>query len=116
MTYRVTAGASSVLETIHPGTPKEMVTMYTLDGAKLVLTHYCMLGNQPRMLATIGGDSNEIRFDFESCGNLASPSDPHMHNAKLTFVDDDRLRAEWTLYKDAKPADAAVFELKRAKS
>src|SRR5687768_12947493 len=48
---KVTAGGSAVQETIFPGTQMEMVSVYHLDGADLVMTHYCMLGNQPRMKA-----------------------------------------------------------------
>src|SRR5262245_32281969 len=54
--FRVTAGGNTVQETLFPGTDKEMVTMYHLDGEDLVLTHYCMLGNQPRLRAEPGGD------------------------------------------------------------
>src|SRR5580700_11113984 len=43
---RVTAGGSAIHETIFPGTDKEMVTLYHLDGDDLILTHYCVLGNQ----------------------------------------------------------------------
>src|SRR5262245_26324092 len=48
---RVTAGGSAVHETIFPGQPHEMISMYTAEGSDLVMTHYCMLGNQPRMKA-----------------------------------------------------------------
>src|SRR5437868_15374337 len=51
VTYKVTAGGSAVVETVFPGTEHEMVTVYHQDGDDLVLTHYCMLGNQPRMRA-----------------------------------------------------------------
>ena len=47
--YKVTAAGSAVQETLFPGTPHEMVTMYHMDGADLMLTHYCAAGNQPRM-------------------------------------------------------------------
>jgi hypothetical protein len=40
---RVTAAGSVVQETLFPDTAHEMVTMYHLDGADLVLTHYCAL-------------------------------------------------------------------------
>ena len=48
---KVTAGGSAVQETLFPGQPQEMVSVYHMDGADLVMTHYCMLGNQPRMKA-----------------------------------------------------------------
>src|SRR4051812_11604246 len=49
ITYKVTAGGSTVMETFFPGSDHEMVSMYHLDGDELVLTHYCAAKNQPRM-------------------------------------------------------------------
>src|SRR5438105_1544223 len=40
---KVTAGGSAVQETIFPGQPQEMVSVYHTDGPDLVMTHYCML-------------------------------------------------------------------------
>jgi hypothetical protein len=114
VTYRVTAGGSAVMETIDPGTPMEMVTFYTLDAGNLVLTHYCMLGNQPTMVAQASDRPNRIPFVFTGCGNLRSPEAPHMHDATLTLVDDTHLKAEWTLYQDEKPQAPTGFELERA--
>src|SRR5262245_4633797 len=48
---KLTAGGTAVHETLFPGQDHEMVSLYTVDGADLVMTHYCMLGNQPRMKA-----------------------------------------------------------------
>ena len=52
--YAVTAAGSAVVETVFPGSAHEMVTVYHADGPDLVLTHYCMEGNQPRMRARDG--------------------------------------------------------------
>lgn len=49
--YRVTSGGSAVEETMFPGMPQEMVTVYNQDGGRLAMTHYCMLKNQPRLEA-----------------------------------------------------------------
>ncbi|MCB0360953.1 MAG: hypothetical protein KDD44_14995, partial [Bdellovibrionales bacterium] len=47
--YKVTAGGSAVVETIFPGTPNEMVSVYYDDDAgKLAMTHYCMMRNRPQ--------------------------------------------------------------------
>src|SRR5215468_2556065 len=48
---KLTAGGSVVHETLFPGQPHEMISVYTVDGSDLVMTHYCMLGNQPRLKA-----------------------------------------------------------------
>src|SRR6267154_1585907 len=60
---KVTAGGSAVHETLFPGQPHEMVSIYTVDGQDLVMTHYCMLGNQPRMKASTKSSSvQQISF------------------------------------------------------
>src|SRR5258708_38140236 len=69
---RVTSGGNTVQETLFPGSEHEMVTMYHLDGADLVLTHYCMLRNQPRMRAEPDSDVNKIVFKFIGGANLKS--------------------------------------------
>jgi hypothetical protein len=113
VSYRVTAGGSAVEETISPGSEHEMVTMYHLDGGKLMLTHYCMVGNQPRMVAAAGGDVGKIRFEFAGATNLASPNDPHMHQMEMTLLGKDHLKSQWTFFKDGKPAEEARFDLTR---
>ena len=41
---KVTAGGSAVHETLFPGQPQEMVSIYTVEGPDLIMTHYCVLG------------------------------------------------------------------------
>lgn len=116
VTYRVTSGGSTVMETLMPGTAHEMVTMYHLDGDELILTHYCALGNQPRMKAQ--KDSKEGTLDFRCAGgsNVKCPGEAHMHSLAMTFVDADHLRHEWTLMKGGKAEEVVNFELARKKN
>jgi hypothetical protein len=113
--YKVTGNGSAVVETIMPGTDHEMVTVIHKDGDELVLTHYCALGNQPRMKADAKGDGDKIAFKFTGATNLKSEKDPHMHSATFTFVDKDTLKAEWSLYEEGKETRVVAFELKRKK-
>ena len=78
--YAVTAAGSAVVETVFPGSAHEMVTVYHADGPDLVLTHYCMEGNQPRMRAK---DARGPRFEFAFDGgtNIDPKRDRHMHSA-----------------------------------
>src|SRR6516165_10838641 len=80
---KVTAGGSVVHETLFPGQPQEMVSIYTADGQDLILTHYCVLGNQPRMRANPKSESNQIVFHFVGGTNLDVAKDKHMHEATL---------------------------------
>ena len=114
--FRVTAAGSTVEETLAPGSPHEMVTMYHLDNGRLMLTHYCAAGNQPRMVArpeNFVGTSATIRFEFTGATNLSKPTDGHMHEAVITIEGKDKLTAKWTYYEGGKASHTAVFELKR---
>jgi hypothetical protein len=113
---RVTSRGSVVQETLFPGSDHEMVTMYYLDGADLVLTHYCALGNQPRMRAEPANETNRLVFKFIGGGNLKSEDEMHMHAATLTLISDDHFKSEWTACKDGKPCHQASFDLVRKRN
>jgi hypothetical protein len=113
--YKVTAGGSAVVETLFPGTDHEMVSVIHRDGDDLVLTHYCMMGNQPQMRAPAKAEDGKVAFKFAKVTNLKSDKDPYMHDVTFTFTGKDTLTTEWTYFKDAKSAGSVVFELKRKK-
>jgi hypothetical protein len=101
---RVTAAGSAVHETLFPGQPHEMVSVYHRDGTDLVMTHYCALGNQPRMKADPKSPANQIRFEFAGGSNLNPAKDKHMHEGTITFVDDDHIEWCGVCWEDGKPA------------
>src|SRR5919201_6023740 len=114
---KVTAAGSAVHETIFPGQPQEMVSVYHLDGADLVMTHYCVLGNQPRMKADPTSPPNRIRWVFAGGTNLDPAKDMHMHEGTLTFVDDDHIEFSGVAWVGGKPAEdhCATMKLVRKK-
>lgn len=115
--WRTTGAGGAVEEVLFVGTPHEMVTMYHLDGARLMLTHYCAAQNQPRMTASAAeaaaGGGFEAVFAFLDCTNLASPQALHMHDARLSLDAEGVLRSRWTAWNGGKPDHDAVFELRR---
>ncbi len=101
---RVTAGGSAVHETLFPGQPMEMVSVYHLDKGELVMTHYCVLGNQPRMKADPKSPANQIRWTFAGGTNLDPTKDAHMHAATVTFTDDDHIEISGEAWEGGKPS------------
>jgi hypothetical protein len=110
--YAVSAGGTAVVETVFPGTPHEMVTVYHLDGSDLVLTHYCMEGNQPRMRAR-QADGARIDFAFDGGNNVDPARSRHMNSAWIEFVGADEIRSQWTEIADGKPVFVAKSHLVR---
>jgi hypothetical protein len=109
---KVTAGGSAVHETLFPGQPMEMVSVYTVDGPDLIMTHYCVLGNQPRMKADPNSPSNQIVWRFAGGSNLNVAKDKHMHEATLTIVSDDRIEVQGTGWENGAPAKEMCCGLK----
>jgi hypothetical protein len=109
---KVTAAGSAVQETIFPGQPMEMVSIYHLDKGELVMTHYCALGNQPRMKADPKSPANQIKWVFAGGTNLDPAKDMHMHSATLTFVDEDHLEMAGEAWVDGKPSETHCGTMK----
>ena len=91
--------------------------MYHLDGADLVMTHYCVLGNQPRMKADPKSPTNQIHFQFAGGTNFDPAKDMHMHEGTLTFIDDDHIEFSGAAWVNGKPAEnhCATMKLVRKK-
>ena len=82
-----------------------MISVYHLDGNRLLLTHYCMAGNQPRMQAgAFDPKTNRIDFQFLDATNLPSPDAGHMHRVVVRFQGPSEVTEDWTFYKGGKAA------------
>ena len=112
---RLTAGGSAVHETLFPGQPHEMISIYTAEGPDLIMTHYCVLGNQPRMKLVSGGQSGDLVFDFAGGDNIEPDTTRHMHGGRFTVKDVDSYEADWILMSFGKPAGNNRFFMKRAR-
>jgi hypothetical protein len=100
LTYEVIAGGTALVEKETGEKMPAMLTVYHLDGDRLILTHYCMAGNQPRMQArAFNAESGELEFQFLDATNLPAGAG-HMHNARFRFVDSNHLATEWAFYEN----------------
>jgi len=101
--YRIVSNGSAIMETISSKEDENMITMYHLDGSNLMMTHYCSIGNQPRMKAEVNNDNfNELHFRFVDITNLKNKDDGYMSNLDIKFLDNDHLIHNWTFTKDGK--------------
>ncbi len=88
------------------------VTMFYLDGERLLLTHYCDAGNRPRMTAKLTPDG-KIEFDFLDLagGNQYG----HMYHAVFTVIDANHHIEDWTYMMPGDKPVHAHLDLQRAK-
>lgn len=115
ITYQVVSGGSAVMEAMdHDENDGGMVTMYHLDGNNLMMTHYCSMGNQPRMKASALSGDGTLAFAFVDGTNM-SKDDAHMHALTITFKNNDTISHNWTMRSEGKDEMHVMMDLKRAK-
>ena len=110
--FELDAGNSVLVEKMH----MHMITMYTLDNDRVLMTHYCAVQNQPRMSAgALADDGKTLSFKFLDVTGMKSQDDGHMHALKIKFVDADHITEEWTFQADGKDQFTSKIELERVK-
>ena len=114
-TYKLTSNGSAIVETVFEGGPHEMVTVFhDNSNRQMQLTHYCMLGNQPKM-SLISMEENELMFDLSKDADLDAARDEHMHAAKIIINDRDKITQEWTKFRGGKEKQVVKVAYTRIK-
>jgi hypothetical protein len=97
LTYQVVSNGSVVMERLQSAAEPEMITMYSLEGNRLLVTHYCSMGNQPTMqtrpLSAAGG---KYDFHFVRVSGTKAPNEGHMASLSLSLLDKNHLTQVWT--------------------
>ena len=115
VTYESIAGGSALVERDTMEHMPPMETVFHLDGSRLMLTHYCDLGNQPRLEArAYDKQTGKLEFAFLDATNLASAAASHMHNAHYRFIDANNFTSQWELYENGRQKSVESFEFTRA--
>ena len=112
-TYTLVSGGTALMERLKSVNEPEMITLYSLDGDHLLVTHYCSMGNQPQMkTATITALDSPLAFKIVQVTGMKSPDEAHMVGLILTMPDKDHFTQQWT-YKDKGKEQANVFKFTR---
>ena len=74
-----------------------------MDGDRLLLTHYCVAKNQPRLMATeFSANGDTVTFTFLDGTGMKSRDVGHMDKVRMVFLDDDHFTSQWTWYQTGK--------------
>ena len=122
VSLRVTSGGDALLHEMVPegrsddpsNGADDPLTMFYIDGNRLLLTHYCDSGkNRPRMAGKLSPDGKTVEFDFVDVSGGTKYG--HMHQAVFTIIDADHHTEDWTYMSPADKPDHAHIDLVRAK-
>ena len=113
LVYRTVSGGTAVEERIFANTPQEMVTMYHGSGnGGLLMTHYCMLGNQPRLRLEIT-DGKAFDFKFLDGAGIDRKKTGHMGGMKMTILDENTFEQEWAYFEEGESKNSSKFTFTR---
>ncbi len=114
--YRVAANGSAVIETYNAGMKSEMITVYHMDGPdRLMMNHYCALGNQPILKFEPNGSANELKFVFAGGTNFDPAHSAHVHEGVMRLLGNDKIESTFNLYDEGMKAAPVPISLTRKK-
>jgi hypothetical protein len=95
--YKLMSSGSILVETFRTPSGKETLTVYHLDRDRLLFTHYCAQGNQPRLrYEPDRSTATTLAFSFWDSTNLTSKKMEHMVALKATLLDADHFDQTFT--------------------
>ena len=97
VSYELISNGSVLMERLHPGNEPDMITMYSLEGDRILVTHYCSMGNQPTMQTPASPAANgKLDFTFLHLAGAKSPDEGHMAALTVSIPDKSHLIQTWT--------------------
>jgi hypothetical protein len=93
ISFRVTSNGSALMSEIMGY--ENMITMFHLDGDRMLMTHYCATGNQPRMVGKMSPDGKTVAFDFLDVTNFNGAQPGHMQQMIVSIPDANHHTEEW---------------------
>jgi len=114
VSFKVMGNGSSVVSEINSHKHGDnMVSVFHMDKDRLLITHYCGAGNQPRMQATISPDGKTITFNFVDGTNILPSQVGYMQKLIVNIADGDHHSEKWILKTTDGKEMTENFELER---
>ncbi len=108
LTLRVTSSGNAILyEATSTARPDDPITMFYLEGDRLLATHYCDTGNRPRMEGKMSPDEKKIEFSFVDV--VGNTEHGYMGNMTFNLIDASHHTEDgsWTL-----PGNKPPFQIR----
>lgn len=108
ISYRLTANNTVLVETWTLGPQRESLTLYHMDNESLIATHYCPIGNQPRLRFKQGGSASLFAFEFVSATNLPKPEAAHQHSFEVEILQPNSIARSETYMENGTPGTERI--------
>jgi hypothetical protein len=109
--YRMISADSALVETWATGSGRETMTLFHPDGARVIATHYCAQGNQPRLVLD-AADTSALHFRFLDGTNL-DPAASRLTDMVLRMEGDTLVRID--TYTTGGKSESSTTRFRRTK-
>jgi hypothetical protein len=110
--YELTSNGTAIVEKIFKGMPYEMTTVYYAEGTRLGMTHYCALGNHPKMMLK-EARKDKLYFEMNGKDGIISPMEAHMHALTIMIKDNNNVQQDWVYFENGKKTKDTVINFTR---
>ncbi len=108
VSYKLIANKTVLTENWDMGNSRTAMTVYHLDDKKLIATHYCPWGNQPRLELISNNDEQKFSFVFVSATNLPDKNLTHQHQFDIKIESSDNFWRSETYFENGKMESEAI--------
>lgn len=105
--YALMAKGSTIVETWTMSPTRQSMTAYTMDGDRMLATHYCPQGNAPRLVLGNSDEDGTHHFEFLDGANLQNRDGSHEHAFWVRLDTPDHLTRSETYIANGSDYDPA---------
>lgn len=113
VSYKLISNNTALVEIWTMSPSRKSMTIYTVDGDRLLASHFCPKGNQPRLILTEHDSDNEFQFSFLDGVNLHDPNGSHQHSFWLRIESSKSFTRSETYISNAQTTLGGVKEGER---
>lgn len=97
ITYTTISGGTAVMEVLYLPNGTDMRSIYHQNGERIMMTHYCESGTQPRLQSNSSTDSNALALSFVDVTNVPVPEkSAYLYKVVFHFKDHDSFSQDVT--------------------
>jgi hypothetical protein len=113
VSYRLVSNGSVLVQSFVTPSKKETLTLFHADRDRLLATHYCAQGNQPRLRLDPASTDDRLLFVFADATNL-TPSASHLVRLEVRLDGPDQYTEIETYDESGKP-DVTTLKFRRVR-
>ena len=100
VSFEVIANGSALVEKWIMSPTRTSMTVYSMDGDRLLVTHYCPQGNAPRLVYERTREDGMYYFEFLDGQNLQDAEGSHQHTFWIRFDSENSFTRSETYIKN----------------